>query len=75
MSKLHKMDEEFPVREMKKKEFPSQLMEIPNPPEKLFIRGNLPGPNTKLLCVVGSRRYTNYGKEACEKTDFRPTGL
>ena len=27
----------------------------------------MPGPNTKLLCVVGSRRYTNYGKEACEK--------
>ncbi len=61
------MDEEFPIRELKKKEFPTQLLEIPQPPEKLFIRGNLPGPNTKLLCVVGSRRYTNYGKEACEK--------
>jgi len=61
------MDEEFPIRELKKEEFPSQLLEIPQPPEKLFIRGNLPGPNTKLLCVVGSRRYTNYGKEACEK--------
>jgi DNA processing protein len=52
---------------MKKKEFPAQLLEIPQPPEKLFIRGDLPGPNTKLLCVVGSRRYTNYGKEVCEK--------
>lgn len=61
------MDREFPIREMKKKEFPPQLLEIPQPPEKLFIRGELPGPNTKLLCVVGSRRYTNYGKEACEK--------
>jgi DNA processing protein len=67
MKIIHKMDEEFPIRELKKKEFPSQLLEIPQPPEKLFIRGNLPGPNTKLLCVVGSRRYTNYGKEACEK--------
>ena len=61
------MDEEFPIREMKKKEFPPQLLQIPQPPEKLFIRGELPGPETKLLCVVGSRRYTNYGKEACEK--------
>ncbi len=61
------MDQEFPIREMKKKEFPPQLLEIPQPPEKLFIRGELPGPDTKLLCVVGSRRYTNYGKEACEK--------
>jgi DNA processing protein len=67
MKIIHKMDEEFPIRELKKKEFPTQLLEIPQPPEKLFIRGNLPGPNTKLLCVVGSRRYTNYGKEACEK--------
>mgnify|MGYP001180974029 CR=1 FL=1 len=67
MKIIHKMDEEFPIRELKKKEFPFQLLEIPQPPEKLFIRGNLPGPNTKLLCVVGSRRYTNYGKEACEK--------
>lgn len=61
------MDREFPIREMKKKEFPSQLMEIPQPPEKLYIRGQMPGPETKLLCVVGSRRYTNYGKETCEK--------
>ena len=61
------LDQEFPIRELKKKEFPPQLLEIPQPPEKLYIRGKLPGPNTKLLCVVGSRRYTNYGKEACEK--------
>ena len=67
MKKFHPMDEDFPIRELKKKEFPAQLLEIPQPPEKLFIRGELPGPDTKLLCVVGSRRYTNYGKEACEK--------
>jgi DNA processing protein len=64
---IHPMDEEYPIRELSKKEFPLELLEIPQPPEKLYIRGNLPGPNTKLLCVVGSRRYTNYGKEACEK--------
>ena len=67
MKKFHPMDEDFPIRELKKKEFPAQLLEIPQPPEKLFIRGELPGPDTKLLCVVGSRRYTSYGKEACEK--------
>ncbi len=64
---VHQMDKDFPIRELKKKDFPPQLLEIPQPPEKLFIRGDLPGPETKLLCVVGSRRYTNYGKEACEK--------
>ena len=67
MKKIHQIDEDFPIRELGKKEFPPQLLEIPQPPEKLYIRGELPGPNTKLLCVVGSRRYTNYGKEACEK--------
>lgn len=67
MKILHPIDRDFPIRELNKKDFPPQLMEIPQIPEKLFIRGNLPGPNTKLLCVVGSRRYTNYGKEACEK--------
>ncbi len=67
MKKQHQIDEDFPIRELKKKDFPKQLLEIPQPPLKLFIRGELPGPNTKLLCVVGSRRYTNYGKEACEK--------
>jgi DNA processing protein len=67
MKIIHEIDKDFPIRELKKKEFPEQLLEIPQKPERLFLRGNLPGPNTKLLCVVGSRRYTNYGKEACEK--------
>jgi DNA processing protein len=63
----HIIDRDFPIHELKKKNFPEALLEIPEPPEKLYLRGDLPGPNTKLLCVVGSRRYTNYGKEACEK--------
>jgi len=67
MKKNHQVDEEFPIYELPKKNWPAQLLQIPQPPKKLFIRGELPGPDTKLLCVVGSRRYTNYGKEACEK--------
>ena len=67
MKICHPLDQDFPIRRLNKKEFPASLLEIPQPPEKLFIRGELPGPDTKLLCVVGSRRYTNSGKEACEK--------
>ena len=48
-------------------EIPEMLREIPDSPTKLYIQGKLPGPNTKFLCVVGSRKYTPYGKEACEK--------
>jgi DNA processing protein len=67
MPKKYKIDIEFPIRELAKREFPQQLLQIPEPPAKLFVRGELPGPDTKLLCVVGSRKYTNYGKEVCEK--------
>ena len=48
-------------------EIPEMLREIPDAPTKLYIQGKLPGPETKLLCVVGSRKFTPYGKEACEK--------
>jgi len=46
--------------------FPSLLSEIPEPPEALYIKGVLPPPETKLLAVVGSRRMSRYGKDACE---------
>ncbi len=47
--------------------FPSRLKEIPDSPKKLYVQGTLPPEGHKWLAVVGSRKYTNYGKEACEK--------
>ena len=56
------------IRKLLKKEFPKALLEIPQPPEDLFIIGDLPTEkNLIYLCVVGSRKFTSYGKEACEK--------
>lgn len=55
------------VRELGRAEWPAQLLEIPQPPERLWIRGSLPNTGTKLLTVVGSRAMTRYGQEACEK--------
>lgn len=55
------------MRELPFDEIPERLMEIPEPPEKLFIRGEMPKGDAKFLCVVGSRKYTDYGKEACQK--------
>ncbi|MBI3305626.1 DNA-protecting protein DprA, partial [Candidatus Nomurabacteria bacterium] len=44
------------------------LLEIPQPPEDLWIIGELPKEkNLIYLSVVGSRKFTSYGKEACEK--------
>ena len=56
----------YSIRKLTNDEFPSQLMEIPQPPKDLWLAGTLPSPETVLLTVVGSRKYTNYGKEACE---------
>lgn len=47
--------------------FPKALLEIPQPPKDLWILGEIPPPNLIPLCVVGSRKYTSYGKDACEK--------
>src|SRR3989338_1034647 len=43
------------------------LLEIPEPPKQLYVEGTLPPLSTVLLAVVGSRKYSSYGKEACEK--------
>lgn len=48
-------------------DFPPLLKEINDPPTHLHVQGNiLPLLDTtaKILCVVGSRRYSQYGKEA-----------
>lgn len=55
------------IKELSKEEFPAQLFEIPQPPKKLFVQGTLPNKDAVLLTVVGSRKYSNYGKDVCEK--------
>lgn len=50
-------------------QFPALLREIPDPPRKLWTRGNRDvwsDPHTRFLCVVGSRKATDYGTLACE---------
>ena len=55
------------IKKIPKNKFPKALLEIPQPPEDLWIIGDLPKENLIYLCVVGSRKNTTYGKEACEK--------
>jgi DNA processing protein len=55
------------IQKLPKKEFPKALLEIPQPPENLWIIGELPKEELVYLCVVGSRKFTSYGKEACER--------
>ena len=55
------------IRTLSPAQFPRRLREIPDPPEKLWVEGTLPPEDHKWLAVVGSRRFSQYGREACEK--------
>ncbi|MFA5651871.1 MAG: DNA-processing protein DprA [Candidatus Paceibacterota bacterium] len=57
----------FEIIKLEGDEIPEMLREIADPPKQIYFQGQLPKPETKLLCVVGSRKYTQYGKDACEK--------
>ncbi len=53
------------IRELERTTWPRQLLEIPQLPKKLWMRGTLPPEGHKLLTVVGSRAMTSYGQAAC----------
>ncbi|MES2416229.1 MAG: DNA-processing protein DprA [Patescibacteria group bacterium] len=57
------------IRKLLEKEFPQALLEIPQPPKELWICGDWPEKveDQIYLCIVGSRRFTSYGKDICEK--------
>lgn len=56
---------EYKIRTLLPEEIPSQLFEIPEPPKQLHIVGSLPPQENIYLSVVGSRKYTSYGKDVC----------
>ncbi|MCA9359227.1 DNA-processing protein DprA [Candidatus Kaiserbacteria bacterium] len=57
----------FPIQELPVAGFPKRLLEIPQPPKQLNYRGTLPHPEIKLLSIVGSRKYTSYGKQVVDE--------
>jgi DNA processing protein len=48
-------------------DIPPQLLEIPEPPKSLYIEGELPPDSYSVLAVVGSRKYTSYGRDVCRE--------
>ncbi len=54
------------IHKLTKNEFPLQLSEIPEPPTDLWYAGKLPDFDSTLLTIVGARKHSAYGKEACE---------
>ena len=45
------------------KEYPSILKEIHNPPKQLFIKGEIKNQDKVAIAIVGTRRYSAYGKQ------------
>ena len=54
------------IHELLPHDFPELLKEIPDVPTQLRYEGKLPNNGNKLLAVVGSRKFTSYGREVCE---------
>jgi DNA processing protein len=55
------------IRKLKHSEHPPMLSEIPKSPKELYCEGVLPSyTKYKFLAVVGSRKFSRYGKEVCE---------
>lgn len=55
------------IKKLKPKEFPKLLSEINDPPDELFLIGEMPPDDYVFLAVVGSRKFTSYGKQATEQ--------
>lgn len=53
---------------MNESKIPKLLQEIPDKPKKLYMIGEFPDQEKNIfLTVIGSRKYTQYGKSVCEK--------
>ena len=50
--------------------YPPLLKEIDSPPFLLYVRGNLDALTMPAVSVVGSRKYSAYGKQICIKLSF-----
>ena len=44
-------------------DYPKLLLEISNPPPVIYMRGQLAGQDAMSIAVVGTRKFTSYGKQ------------
>ncbi len=56
----------YEIKKLESKDWPPLLAEINQQPKELYFRGKVADWSRKLLCVVGARKNTSYGKEAVE---------
>lgn len=54
------------IRTLEPWRYPFLLRQIEKPPKHIYVRGAVPTDDHIFLTVVGSRRYSEYGKSVCE---------
>lgn len=65
---LERVDREnVQVLTWESKDYPGRLKEIPQSPPVLYVKGNLIREDEWAVGLVGTRRYSSYGKKAAEK--------
>src|SRR5262245_41510975 len=64
------------VRQLGTPEYPAPLSEIPDAPQLLYARGTIEPSDTKAVALVGSRKFTSYGRRVAERlaTDLSRAG-
>jgi len=58
--------EDIKIITIDNKQYPNLLKEIYNPPPLLYFRGQLSAQDEFALAVVGTRKYSSYGKQLTE---------
>lgn len=49
------------------KKYPEQLRKIKNPPNQLYLEGNIKLLNAPGIAIIGSRKHTQYGEKMAKK--------
>jgi DNA processing protein len=57
----------FPAEKLRPEYWPPGLHQIPDKPHTLYYRGTMPNLDQKFLCIIGPRKYTDYGAKVCEE--------
>jgi DNA processing protein len=55
------------LRSLGSPDYPASLAEIYDPPHLLYVRGTIEPADGKAVAMVGSRKFTGYGRRAAER--------
>lgn len=58
---------DYKIQKIEKTNYPLLLRQISRLPETMDMIGSLPTDDNKFLCVIGSRDFSFYGRDACRK--------